>query len=38
MSLKKRIDDDIKAAMLAKKKEELEALRSIKSLILLAET
>ncbi len=38
MSLKKRIDDDIKKAMLAKNKEELEALRGIKSLILLAET
>ncbi|NJM25987.1 MAG: GatB/YqeY domain-containing protein [Bacteroidia bacterium] len=38
MSLKKQIDADIKAAMLAKNKEELEALRSIKSLILLAET
>jgi uncharacterized protein YqeY len=38
MSLKKRIDDDIRAAMLARKKEELDALRSIKSLILLAET
>ena len=38
MSLKQQIDNDIKKAMLAKKKEELEALRSIKSLILLAET
>ena len=38
MSLKKQIDDDIKKAMLAKNKEELEALRAIKSLILLAET
>lgn len=38
MSLKKQIDADIKAAMLAKNKEELEALRSIKSMILLAET
>ncbi len=38
MSLKQKIDADIKAAMLAKNKEELEALRSIKSLILLAET
>ncbi len=38
MSLKSQIDADIKAAMLARKKEELEALRSIKSLILLAET
>ena len=38
MSLKEQIDADIKRAMLAKSKEELEALRSIKSLILLAET
>ncbi len=38
MSLKQQIDADIKAAMLAKNKEELEALRSIKSLILLAES
>ena len=38
MSLKKKIDEDIKQAMLGKRKEELEALRSIKSLILLAET
>src|SRR4030095_15508049 len=38
MSLKTQIDSDIKKAMLAKNKEELEALRSIKSLILLAET
>lgn len=38
MSLKLRIDNDIKAAMLAKNKDELTALRSIKSLILLAET
>ncbi|MCK6616837.1 MAG: GatB/YqeY domain-containing protein [Cyclobacteriaceae bacterium] len=38
MSLKNKIDADIKAAMLAKNKEELEALRGIKSLILLAET
>lgn len=38
MSLKQQIDGDIKAAMLAKNKEELEALRSIKSMILLAET
>lgn len=38
MSLKTRIDNDIKKAMLAKNKEELEALRGIKSLILLAET
>lgn len=38
MSLKQQIDGDIKKAMLAKNKEELEALRGIKSLILLAET
>ncbi|MEM7107231.1 MAG: GatB/YqeY domain-containing protein [Bacteroidota bacterium] len=38
MSLKKQIDQDIKSAMLAKKKEELTALRAIKSAILLAET
>src|SRR6185436_18707484 len=38
MSLKATIDNDIKKAMLAKNKEELEALRSIKSMILLAET
>jgi uncharacterized protein len=38
MSLKQQIDNDIKKAMLSKSKEELEALRSIKSMILLAET
>jgi uncharacterized protein len=38
MSLRQQIDNDIKKAMLAKNKEELEALRSIKSMILLAET
>jgi uncharacterized protein YqeY len=38
MSLKEKIDTDIKKAMLAKNKEELDALRAIKSLILLAET
>src|SRR6187551_2520510 len=38
MSLRLQIDNDIKKAMLAKNKEELEALRSIKSMILLAET
>jgi uncharacterized protein len=38
MSLRTQIDNDIKTAMLAKNKEELEALRGIKSLILLAET
>lgn len=38
MSLKDRINSDIKAAMLAKEKEKLTALRAIKSMILLAET
>ncbi|MEY3405270.1 MAG: GatB/YqeY domain-containing protein [Cyclobacteriaceae bacterium] len=38
MSLKSRIDNDIKEATLARKKEELDALRSIKSMILLAAT
>ena len=38
MALKQQIDADIKQAMLAKNKEELEALRAIKSAILLAET
>ncbi len=38
MSLKETIDNDIKQAMLAKSKDELLALRSIKSMILLAET
>jgi len=38
MSLKKTIDADIKQAMLAKDKDTLTAVRSIKSLILLAET
>ena len=38
MSLKTEIDGAIKQAMLARNKEELEALRSIKSMILLAET
>ncbi|MFD2512761.1 GatB/YqeY domain-containing protein [Pontibacter locisalis] len=38
MSLKERINADIKEAMLAKDKARLQALRSIKSLILLAET
>ena len=38
MGLKQQIDSDIKKAMLAKNREELEALRSIKSMILLAET
>ena len=38
MSLKETIEGDIKKAMLAKDKTRLQALRSIKSLILLAET
>ena len=38
MKLKERIDQDIKQAMLQKKKDELTALRAIKSMILLAET
>lgn len=38
MSLKAKIDEDIKKAMLAKEKAKLTALRSIKSLILLEET
>lgn len=38
MSLKQQIDADIKQAMLAKEQDALRALRSIKSLILLAET
>ncbi len=38
MSLKTTIDNDIREAMLARRKEELDALRSIKSMILLAET
>jgi uncharacterized protein len=38
MSLKDRINTDIKEAMLAKDKARLQALRSIKSLIMLAET
>ena len=38
MSLKTQIEADIKSAMLAKKKDELTALRAIKSAILLAET
>jgi uncharacterized protein len=38
MSLKQQIDNDIKQAMLQRKKEELTALRAIKSAILLAET
>ena len=38
MNLKEQIDSDIKKAMLNKQKDELRALRAIKSLILLAET
>ena len=38
MSLKTKIEGEIKQAMLAKNKERLTALRSIKSMILLAET
>lgn len=38
MSLKKKIEQDIKQAMLSKDKDRLRALRSIKSLIMLAET
>jgi len=38
MSLKQQIDQDIKKAMLEKRKDELTALRAIKSAILLAES
>ena len=38
MSLKEQIEADIKKAMLAKAKDDLRALRAIKSMILLAET
>ncbi|AKD02531.1 GatB/YqeY domain-containing protein [Pontibacter korlensis] len=38
MTLKQRVDADIKQAMLAKDKARLQALRSIKSQIMLAET
>ncbi|MTI20261.1 GatB/YqeY domain-containing protein [Fulvivirga sp. RKSG066] len=38
MSLKEQINQDIKKAMLEKKKDELTALRAIKSAILLAES
>jgi uncharacterized protein YqeY len=38
MSLKEQIDQDIKKAMLSKSKDDLRALRAIKSMILLAET
>lgn len=38
MSLEERINQDIKAAMMAKEKVKLEALRAIKSAILIAKT
>jgi uncharacterized protein YqeY len=38
MSLKEQIEADIKKAMLAKNKDELRALRAIKSMILLAQS
>ena len=38
MNLKQQIEADIRKAMLAKQKDELKALRAIKSMILLAET
>jgi uncharacterized protein len=38
MSLELRINDDIKAAMLAREKERLDALRAIKSALLLLKT
>lgn len=38
MTLEQRINDDIKAAMLAKDKESLNALRAIKSALLLLKT
>lgn len=38
MSLKQKIDSEIKSAMIAKDKTRLAALRSVKSLILLEET
>jgi uncharacterized protein len=38
MSLQDKINDGIKAAMLAKEKEKLEALRAVKSALLLAGT
>lgn len=38
MSLKKKIEEDIKTAMRAKDKDRLRGLRSIKSLIMLEET
>lgn len=38
MSLTERINEDIKKAMLAREKEKLEALRAVKSALLLAQT
>lgn len=38
MTLEDKINADIKAAMLAKEKEKLEALRAVKSAVLLAKT
>ncbi|MCL4135935.1 UNVERIFIED_CONTAM: hypothetical protein GTU68_016542 [Idotea baltica] len=38
MSLKQQIESDIKKAMLARQKDELKALRAVKSMILMAET
>lgn len=38
MSLKDKINQDIKTAMLAREKDQLKALRSIKAMILLAES
>jgi len=38
MSLYEKVENDIKAAMLAKEKEKLEALRAIKAAFLLAKT
>jgi uncharacterized protein len=38
MSLTERINDDIKKAMLAREKDKLEALRAVKSALLLALT
>ena len=38
MTLEQRINDDIKAAMLAKEKETLNALRAVKSALLLLKT
>lgn len=38
MGLEQKINDDIKTAMLAREKDKLEALRAIKSAVLLAKT